>query len=105
MFLKSMVSLNNISHCICYAGEISSEVEIEADSNDISARPRPHACPVCDKRFKQKGELNYHKLVHTGEKLYSCAHCEKRFTNRKYLGSHMNIHSSKYKCTESRKVL
>ena len=88
-----------------FTGGSCFEVKIEADSNDITEhphndKPRPHLCTVCDKRFTRRGDLNRHKQIHTGEKLYSCTQCEKRFTNQHYLSSHMNVHSSKYKCSE-----
>jgi len=80
-------------------------VKIEADSNDITERPRDdkpreYLCLVCDKRFTKKGHLDDHKLTHTREMLYPCTQCEKRFSNYRTLKQHMNVHSSKYECTE-----
>jgi len=84
---------------------MTSEVNIEADSNDITEHPhhdkqRPYLCTVCDKRFTTEGRLNRHKQAHTLDKLYSCTHCEKLFPTLHYLKQHMNVLSSKYNCTE-----
>jgi len=87
---------------------MTSEVKIEADSNDITEhahddRPRPYLCTVCDKRFAAKQHLKQHKQTHNVDKVYSCTQCEKRFATQRYLRQHMNVHSSKYKCTECEK--
>jgi len=81
------------------------EAKTETDSNDITEhphddKPRPYVCTVCDKQFTIKRDLNRHKELHTGKKLYSCTHCKKCFATQHYLRIHMNVHSSKYKCTE-----
>jgi len=94
-----------MSCCVYYTGGTSFEVKIEADSNDITEhshddKRRPHVCTVCDKRFAMKGLLNEHKLIHSGEKLYSCAECGKQFISQSRLNRHKNIHTSRYKCTE-----
>jgi len=55
--------------CSAYCtGESSFEVEIEADSNDISehphgVKPKPYLCTVCDKRFRTKWYMNQHKQI------------------------------------------
>ena len=79
------------------------EVKDEVDSNDITEhphddKPRPYFCTVCNKRFTTKGHLKIHKIIHTGEKLYSCSQCGKCFASQPYLSKHMNVHKSKYKC-------
>ena len=103
---------NIVSCCACYTGETSFEPETEADSNDVSAhseddKPRPHVCTVCDKRFIQEENLNAHKLVHSGERLYSCTQCGKRFSTKSGLWRHKNknVHTSEYKCTECGKCV
>ena len=82
-----------------YAGASTIELNSKADSPDITEhsqddKPRPYFCTVCDKRFTQKGHLNQHKQLHTGEKSYSCTQCEKRFTFQESLKRHMNVHSN-----------
>jgi len=96
--------------CTYCTGESFSQVEIEADSNDITERPhddkpRPCVCTVCDKRFTTKVQLNSHKQLHTREKLYLCGQCKKEFGSRKCWDEHMNAHGTKYKCTECGKCL
>ena len=92
--------------CAYYTGESSVEVKIEADSNDITEHPhddkqRSYLCTVCDKRFKSREGLRYHKLTaHSGGNSHLCTQCNKCFPNQQCLRIHMNIHSSKYKCTE-----
>jgi len=97
--------MNTVLCCAYDTGESSFEVKIEADSNDITEHPhdnktRPYLCMVCDKRFTNKSNLNAHRTLHAGEKLYSCTQCDKHFPNKRYLSFHMNVHSSKYSCTE-----
>ena len=99
-----MFSLNFLQVCCVYTG-MAFEVKIETDMNDITEhphddKPRPYVCTVCDKRFREKGNLKQHKQTHNADKLYSCIQCEKRFATQAGLREHRNIHSSKYKCTE-----
>jgi len=91
--------------CTYYTGERSSDVNIEADTNDMTEHPlddnpRPYVCVVCEKGFGTKQSLNRHKVMHTEEDWCSCTQCGKRFISQHYLKIHMNVHSSKYQCTE-----
>ena len=75
------------------AGESSVEAESEADSNDVTERPRddkakPYLCTLCNKRFTTKRCLARHRELHREEKLYSCSQCEKRFPCESYLTKH-----------------
>ena len=46
----------------------------------IDTEEKSHKCNICDTLFKQKSNLNRHKMMHTGEKSFKCNICEKLFT-------------------------
>ena len=43
----------------------------------IHTNEKPYECDVCEKRFRQSGDLQRHKRMHTNEKPYECDVCEK----------------------------
>ncbi|KAH8302806.1 hypothetical protein KR044_010839 [Drosophila immigrans] len=51
----------------------------------------PHKCPYCPMSFPRKQDVNYHVLVHTGERPHKCPHCDKAFKKKQHR-SHLNAH-------------
>ena len=50
-------------------------------------------CDHCQKKFKQKKELNLHKKRHLKLKPFPCQLCEKSFIQAKDLRAHQYIHN------------
>ena len=63
-------------------------------------RKRGHECDVCEKVFRQAGDLQRHVRIHTNEKPYECDVCEKRFRRSSCLKRHVRIHTNEkpYEC-------
>lgn len=60
-----------------------------------------HQCEVCGMRFRDNQTLNFHSLIHTGEKPYKCDICDKRFRQSSTMRFHKTRHSEKQlKCPE-----
>ncbi len=53
-----------------------------------SQNTKQYKCLTCGKRFKQKGNLHRHRIIHTGEKPYECLICHHRFNQKCNLKSH-----------------
>ncbi|XP_055765462.1 zinc finger protein 777-like [Salvelinus fontinalis] len=54
---------------------------------------RPFICPICDKRFVIRRDMETHLRVHTGEKPFACSLCVKRFKRRVELNVHLRWHN------------
>eukprot|EP01134_Creolimax_fragrantissima_P000474 CFRG0474T1 len=50
----------------------------------------------CDKRYSQKGDLDYHLKTHTGERPFACSKkdCDKRFIKLGHLNQHLKTHKN-----------
>lgn len=49
---------------------------------------KPFACTQCGNSFIQKGNLNDHMRIHTGENPSACTQCGKRFRRINQLQNH-----------------
>jgi len=72
----------------------------------VSGVPNSHTCLTCGRAFSQKGNLNRHQLVHSGEKAYTCTEegCGKSFSHNNHLKAHLLTHTGEkpYTCTVGR---
>ena len=54
---------------------------------------RPHQCDMCPKSFRKSSDLTIHKRVHTGEKPHKCDLCHMSFTTNSNLTKHRLSHT------------
>ncbi|XP_061834018.1 uncharacterized protein [Nerophis lumbriciformis] len=80
--------------------ELSNEVKEPVENNNDSRGDTTHhidnkhfVCSECGKSFEQRGGLNRHVRVHSGEKPFACSVCAKRFSSKAHLKRHMMIHT------------
>lgn len=78
-------------------------------SSHIPTSPLPYqnpfACDHCSAVFQQRYNLNVHRMIHTGERLYLCPHpyCEKAFIRKGDMTRHLaTIHTGekRHKCKQ-----
>ncbi|OCT91308.1 PR domain zinc finger protein 15 isoform X2 [Xenopus laevis] len=61
-----------------------------------------HPCEVCGRIFNSIGNLERHKLIHSGVKSHGCEQCGKSFARKDMLKEHMRVHDNlrEYLCAE-----
>ena len=61
---------------------------------------KPFKCPICEKEFTQKNNLERHLLTHeTDTPRFECEICHKTFAHKESLAVHMNEHNGvEFKC-------
>uniref|UniRef100_A0A8C4EU95 PR/SET domain 15 n=1 Tax=Dicentrarchus labrax TaxID=13489 RepID=A0A8C4EU95_DICLA len=51
-----------------------------------------HPCEICGRIFNSIGNLERHKIIHTGVKSHSCDKCNKSFARKDMLKEHLRVH-------------
>ena len=85
----------------------------DGDSTEVIKKQddeRNFPCSVCGKRFKRRGHLNEHQMIHklrkTGERPELCTVCGKRFLLPSRLRAHVRSHNDvrPFKCSQCSKT-
>ncbi|KAH9627739.1 hypothetical protein HF086_017282 [Spodoptera exigua] len=60
---------------------------------------RPYKCSYrsCRRRFKIKGDLKKHLLIHYPDRQYNCTYCNRRFPRKSRLNEHIAMHLRGYR--------
>ncbi|XP_039600511.1 PR domain zinc finger protein 15 isoform X2 [Polypterus senegalus] len=61
-----------------------------------------HPCEICGRIFNSIGNLERHKIIHTGVKSHGCEQCGKSFARKDMLKEHLRVHDNirDYLCAE-----
>ena len=54
---------------------------------------KPHGCEICHKSFRKSSDLTIHFRIHTGEKPHTCDICNMSFTTNSNLNKHKLTHT------------
>ncbi|XP_059824729.1 PR domain zinc finger protein 15 isoform X2 [Hypanus sabinus] len=74
----------------------------ELPDSDPNVQKYIHPCDICGRIFNSTGNLERHKIIHTGVKSHTCEQCGKAFARRDMLKEHMRVHDNvrDYLCAE-----
>ncbi|XP_028967576.1 gastrula zinc finger protein XlCGF67.1 [Galendromus occidentalis] len=72
---------------------------LEIHINTVHLKQRPYPCCICHQTFTQRGTLNRHLRIHTGER-FECVDCGRSYTQKSHMVDHVRTHtgSRPYKC-------
>ena len=61
-----------------------------------------YSCHICGQRFTQKGNVDSHLMIHSGERPFKCNSCDKAFTTSGGLKAHYLVHTGErpYACDQ-----